>query len=166
MEPCPETLKWGRCLGLSLPTCIWSNDPPSIHSFLSWLQGSGFRKGEHCHHVPLSLHVSLPVYALDKSHYFICHFLKNQNWLGIFVIYLYLEKQTFFTPQLLAQEGLLGKEGEPHGQGTEPGDPVLVARLCLGHTEWNHGAWVLVSPVRSLLTGSSLWCLSQEYFRR
>lgn len=81
---------------------------------------------------------------------------KSQNWLGIFIIYLYLEKQTFFTQQLLAQEGVLGKERESHGQGIEPGDPVLVERLCLGHTEWNHGALVLVFPIRSLLTGSSL----------
>lgn len=50
---------------------------------------------------------------------------KNQNWLGIFVIDLYLEKQTFFTQQLLAQEGVLGKEGESNRMGKAQSQETL-----------------------------------------
>lgn len=116
MEPCPETLKWGGCLGLSLPTCIWSNDPPSIHSFLSWLQGSGFRKGEHCHHAPLSLHVFLPVYALGKSHYFICHFLKKSKLAWDICNISILGKANILHSTTFSSGRCVGEGREPHGR--------------------------------------------------
>lgn len=81
---------------------------------------------------------------------FYLSFKKFKIGLGIFVMYLYLEKRTFFfTQQLLAQKDVLGKEEGSHGCGTGSRCPVLIAWLCLRHALWNQGALVLVFPSRS-----------------